>query len=64
MNDPSLRKRGGSKTPEKAQLTRDDWLDAAAGAVAAGGFGHLRVLTLSKKLGDRKSTRLNSSHVP
>jgi AcrR family transcriptional regulator len=51
MNDPSLRKRGGSKTPEKAQLTRDNWLDAAAGAVAAGGFGHLRVLTLSKKLG-------------
>lgn len=35
----------------KAQLTRDDWLDAAAGEVAAGGFSHLRVLTLAKRLG-------------
>lgn len=35
----------------KAQLTRDDWLDAAAGEVAAGGFSNLRVLTLSKRLG-------------
>ncbi|WP_092011627.1 TetR/AcrR family transcriptional regulator [Marinobacter daqiaonensis] len=37
--------------PGKSQLTRDDWLDAAAGEVAAGGFGNLRVLTLAKKLG-------------
>ncbi|WP_328188230.1 TetR/AcrR family transcriptional regulator [Marinobacter sp. OP 3.4] len=35
----------------KAQLTRDDWLDAAAGEVAAGGFSNLRVLTLAKRLG-------------
>ncbi len=35
----------------KAQLSRDNWLDAAAGEVAAGGFGQLRVLTLAKKLG-------------
>ncbi|UZD65578.1 TetR/AcrR family transcriptional regulator [Marinobacter sp. AN1] len=35
----------------KPQLTRDDWLDAAAGEVASGGFGSLRVLTLAKKLG-------------
>lgn len=34
----------------KAQLTRDDWLDAAAGEVAAGGFSNLRVLTLAKRL--------------
>lgn len=39
------------KTCEKPQLTRDDWLDAAAGEIASGGFGHLRVLTLSKRLG-------------
>lgn len=36
---------------EKHQLSRDDWLDAAAGEIAAGGFGHLRILTLAKKLG-------------
>lgn len=35
----------------KSQLSRDNWLDAAAGEVAAGGFGQLRVLTLAKKLG-------------
>lgn len=35
----------------KVQLTRDDWLDAAAGEVAAGGFSNLRVLTLAKRLG-------------
>lgn len=39
------------KADSKPQLTRDDWLDAAAGEVAAGGFGSLRVLTLAKKLG-------------
>ncbi|WP_111498353.1 MULTISPECIES: TetR/AcrR family transcriptional regulator [Marinobacter] len=44
-------KRGRKSDGDKAQLTRDDWLDAAAGEVAAGGFGQLRVLTLSKKLG-------------
>ncbi|MDX1635938.1 MAG: TetR/AcrR family transcriptional regulator [Marinobacter sp.] len=35
----------------RPQLSRDNWLDAAAGEVAAGGFGNLRVLTLAKKLG-------------
>ncbi|TBW56411.1 TetR/AcrR family transcriptional regulator [Marinobacter halodurans] len=44
-------KRSRSATGDKSQLTRDDWLDAAAGEVAAGGFSHLRVLTLAKKLG-------------
>lgn len=39
------------KPPGKPQLTRDDWLDAAAGEVASGGFGNLRVLTLAKKIG-------------
>lgn len=39
------------KATDKTQLSRDDWLDAAAGEIAAGGFGHLRVLTLAKKLG-------------
>lgn len=51
MNDAKTQSRRGSRTSEKAQLTRDDWLDAAAGEIAAGGFGHLRVLTLAKKLG-------------
>ncbi|MEQ9544481.1 MAG: TetR/AcrR family transcriptional regulator [Marinobacter sp.] len=51
MTDTRQPRRTSRKTPEKAQLTRDDWLDAAAGEVAAGGFSHLRVLTLSKKLG-------------
>lgn len=40
-----------NKSSAKPQLTRDDWLDAAAGAVAAGGFGNLRILTLAKRLG-------------
>ncbi len=51
MTDAKPTKRNSRQTPEKAQLTRDDWLDAAAGEVAAGGFSQLRVLTLSKKLG-------------
>ena len=38
MTDAKPQKRRSRKTPEKAQLTRDDWLDAAAGEVAAGGF--------------------------
>lgn len=49
MSDTRNRSRTG-KT-DKAQLTRDDWLDAAAGQIAAGGFGNLRVLTLAKRLG-------------
>lgn len=51
MTDAKPPHRPRSKSLEKAQLTRDDWLDAAAGEVAAGGFSQLRVLTLSKKLG-------------
>ena len=39
-----------SEKTGKPQLTRDDWLDAAAGEVASGGFGSLRVLTLAKEL--------------
>ncbi|WP_166267149.1 TetR/AcrR family transcriptional regulator [Marinobacter caseinilyticus] len=51
MTEPRTPARSGRKTSEKPQLSRDNWLDAAAGEIAAGGFGHLRVLTLSKKLG-------------
>jgi AcrR family transcriptional regulator len=50
MTEPKPSTRSGGKATEKPQLTRDNWLDAAAGEVAAGGFGNLRVLTLSKKL--------------
>ncbi|BES73777.1 TetR/AcrR family transcriptional regulator [Marinobacter nanhaiticus D15-8W] len=51
MNEAKPQARRRSRTSDKVQLTRDNWLDAAAGEIAAGGFGHLRVLTLSKKLG-------------
>ncbi|AZT85593.1 TetR/AcrR family transcriptional regulator [Marinobacter sp. NP-4(2019)] len=51
MTDTRQPRRTSRKTLEKAQLTRDDWLDAAAGEVASGGFSQLRVLTLAKKLG-------------
>ncbi|WP_416398919.1 TetR/AcrR family transcriptional regulator [Allohahella sp. A8] len=51
MTEPKPSARIGGKATDKPQLTRDNWLDAAAGEVAAGGFGNLRVLTLSKKLG-------------
>lgn len=33
------------------QLSRDAWLDAAAAAVAEGGFDNVRVLTLARQLG-------------
>ncbi|HEX7062958.1 MAG TPA: TetR/AcrR family transcriptional regulator [Woeseiaceae bacterium] len=33
------------------QLSRDAWLDAAAAAIAEGGFDNVRVLTLAKQLG-------------
>lgn len=45
---PSQRRR---KSSEKPRLSRDNWLDGAAGEIATGGFSHLRVLTLAKKLG-------------
>ncbi|MCM0613746.1 TetR/AcrR family transcriptional regulator [Marinobacter sediminum] len=51
MNEAQTPKRRGRNAVEKTQLTRDDWLDAAAGEVAAGGFSQLRVMTLAKKLG-------------
>lgn len=51
MTDPQAPARRSRAVSDKPQLTRDDWLDAAAGEVAAGGFGQLRVLTLAKKLG-------------
>lgn len=35
---------------DRTSLTRDHWLDAAAGEVASGGFPQLRVMTLAKKL--------------
>lgn len=50
MAAPTTARRSRSDN-RKPQLTRDDWLDAAAGEVAAGGFGNLRVLTLAGKLG-------------
>lgn len=45
---------GGASRPgrkEKEQLSRDAWLDAAAVAIAEGGFDNVRVLLLAKKLG-------------
>lgn len=48
LNNTARRTR---KSAEKPQLSVDDWLDGAAGEIAAGGFGNLRVLTLAKKLG-------------
>jgi len=36
--------------PEGPPLTRDDWLDAAHGAVVEGGFDQLRVLQIAKAL--------------
>jgi AcrR family transcriptional regulator len=51
MTDVRPTKTSRRTSKDKTQLTRDNWLDAAAGEVAAGGFGNLRVLTLSKKLG-------------
>ncbi len=40
-----------SRAPEKEQLSRDAWLDAAGAAIAEGGFDDVRVLTLAKQLG-------------
>lgn len=50
MTEPVARG-GRRKVPEKEQLSRDAWLDAAANAIADGGFDNLRVLLLAKKLG-------------
>ncbi len=51
MASNAKRSPGATEKAGKHQLTRDDWLDAAAGEVASGGFGSLRVLTLARKLG-------------
>lgn len=50
MTEPVARG-GRRKAAEKEQLSRDAWLDAAANAIAEGGFDNLRVLLLAKKLG-------------
>lgn len=50
MTEPVARG-GRRKLPEKEQLSRDAWLDAAASVIAEGGFDNLRVLLLAKKLG-------------
>ncbi|MDX1588007.1 MAG: TetR/AcrR family transcriptional regulator [Oleiphilaceae bacterium] len=51
MTDSKSTVRRTRKGEDKPQLSVDDWLDGAAGEIAAGGFGNLRVLTLAKKLG-------------
>lgn len=40
-----------NRLPEREQLSRDAWLDAAGAAIAEGGFDDVRVLTLAKRLG-------------
>lgn len=45
------RKGTPAQSRDKASLSRDVWLDAAAGAIAEGGFGNVRILVLAKKLG-------------
>lgn len=51
MTDTAARTGRSHKTSEKEQLSRDAWLDAAANAIAEGGFGNVRVLLLAKTLG-------------
>jgi AcrR family transcriptional regulator len=49
-----MNKKSASKKPVNeaaARLSRDDWLDAAFGAVVDGGFDAVRVLVLADKLG-------------
>ncbi len=41
----------GGPPADKQRLSRDAWLDAAAGAIASGGFDNVRVLVLAKQLG-------------
>lgn len=42
---------GGRPRQEREQLSRDDWLDAAAGLIVEGGFDAVRILPLSRRLG-------------
>jgi AcrR family transcriptional regulator len=51
MTDAAARPGRGRKSSDKEQLGRDDWLDAAARAIAEGGFDNVRVLVLAKALG-------------
>jgi len=39
------------KNADRQTLSRDAWLDAAAGAIAEGGFDNVRILVLARKLG-------------
>ena len=51
MSQPKAPARRRRKSADKEQLSRDDWLDAAAAAIAAGGFDNVRILTLAERLG-------------
>lgn len=51
MADSTAKPNRRQKAGEKEQLSRDAWLDAAAEAIAEGGFDNVRVLMLAKKLG-------------
>lgn len=51
MADSAAGAKRRRKPSEKEQLSRDAWLDAAANAIAEGGFDNVRVLLLAKKLG-------------
>ncbi|MFO0232822.1 MAG: TetR/AcrR family transcriptional regulator [Burkholderiales bacterium] len=52
---PAAKRRARAPAPaqrdDAARLGRDDWLDAAHGAVVAGGFDAVRVLSLADALG-------------
>jgi AcrR family transcriptional regulator len=50
MADHATRSRR-RKLPDGEQLSPDAWLDAAATAIAEGGFDDVRILTLAKALG-------------
>jgi len=51
MTDAAERSSRRRKASDKEQLSRDAWLDAAAAAIAEGGFDNVRVLLLAKSLG-------------
>jgi AcrR family transcriptional regulator len=51
MAETRATKSGTPKPEAKERLTRDAWLDAAAAAIAVGGFDNVRVLVLAKHLG-------------
>ncbi len=49
LRKPSAKRRSTALTGRP--LDRGAWLEAAADAIAEGGFGEARILTLAKKLG-------------